>query len=193
MVALAIDPTNFYCIYTCVKIYQHFKRVSDQKLSDERYTRLGKGQRLKHFGADGLLKEEDVYFFRSTADRLDDPAYYNRGRMGKCAIQKVFEFWRQLGREKTKQNLKENKEISAWEAKNALKLGDEPLTTDMARQTCVTLGLKLFKFGSHEVRGVTHHKDGKWFDSYHKAQAWRDEEQDALLSRTFQLNAQGKY
>ena len=83
--------------------------------------------------------------------------------MGIGAIRAVFEWWRPI-----------------------LDLGPDPLTTDMARKTFVTFGVKyterdqissvpvLFKIPAAQLMEVTHHQSPAQFQCYVVNSAWRD-------------------
>ena len=83
--------------------------------------------------------------------------------MGIGAIRSVFEWWRPI-----------------------LDLGPDPLTTDMARKTFVTFGVKyterdqissipvLFKIPAAQLMEVTHHRSPAQFQCYVVNSAWRD-------------------
>ena len=83
--------------------------------------------------------------------------------MGIGAIRSIFEWWRPI-----------------------LDLGPVPLTTDMARKTFVTFGVKyterdqssrlsvLFKIPAEQLMEVTHHRSPEQFQTYVVNSAWRD-------------------
>ena len=102
--------------------------------------------------------------------------------MGIGLIRSVFEFWRPI-----------------------LDLGPDQLTTDMARKTFVTFGVKyterdqisrvpvLFKIPAAQLMEVTHHQSPAQFQCYVVNAAWRDPEAEAHPARTFSLWAQDHY
>ena len=83
--------------------------------------------------------------------------------MGIGAIRSIFEWWRPI-----------------------LDLGPVPLTTDMARKTFVTFGVKyterdqsprlsvLFKIPAEQLMEITHHRSPAQFQTYVVNSAWRD-------------------
>ena len=83
--------------------------------------------------------------------------------MGIGAIRSIFEWWRPI-----------------------LDLGPDHLTTDMARKTFVTFGVKyternqnprvpvLFKIPAEQLMEVTHHQSPEQFQTYVVNSAWRD-------------------
>ena len=109
--------------------------------------------------------------------------------MGIGAIRAVFEWWRPI-----------------------LDLGPDPLTTDMARKTFVTFGVKyterdqsprlsvLFKIPAEQLMAITHHRSPAQFQTYVVNSAWRDRintrpdpEAEAHPARTFSLWASGHH
>ena len=121
-------PKNDDCPFNILRWYQELKEENDERLMEKKKS-LSRLERRRHFDERGNLNERK--FFRSITkeggcgdwDTLLSPPYQHRN-MGIGAIRSVFEWWRPI-----------------------LDLGPDPLTTDMARKTFVTFGIKLHRSG----------------------------------------------
>ena len=119
-------PKNDDCPFNLLKWYQDLKESFDESLMDKKKN-LSRLERRRHFDERGNLN--DRKFFRSITKEggcgehfkknTVYPTPHQHRNMGIGAIRAVFEWWRPI-----------------------LDLGPDPLTTDMARKTFVTFGVK---------------------------------------------------
>ena len=109
-------PKNTACPYNLLLWYQQAKDEFDDRLR-ERKSKLCRKERLRHFDENGHLT--DRKFFRSITKNggCSSSELHEHRNMGQTAIRGVLEYWRPI-----------------------LGLGNERLTTDMARKTFCTLG-----------------------------------------------------
>jgi len=121
-------PKNDDCPFNILKWYQDLKEENDERLMEKRKS-LSRLERRRHFDERGNLNERK--FFRSITKEggcgdwnTVTSAPHQHRNMGIGAIRSVFEWWRPI-----------------------LDLGTVPLTTDMARKTFVTFGIKLHGSG----------------------------------------------
>ena len=163
------DPKNEDCPYNVLLWYSQTKEEHDQQLMAKK-SRISRKERLRHFDELGHLSDRN--FFRSITKKS---GRFEHRNMGLGAIRGVLEYWRvELG------------------------LGDLKLTTDMARKTFCTLGVKCarkimahFKIPDQQLMDVTHHRSPDQFQCYVVNASWRDPEAEAHAGRTFSLFAQG--
>ena len=107
------DPKNEHCPYNVILWYTQTKEEHDGELFKKK-NRISRKERLRHFDEQGFLSERA--FFRSITKKT---GRYEHRNMGIGAIRGVLEYWRV-----------------------ELDLGGTKLTTDMARKTFCTLGVK---------------------------------------------------